>query len=323
MRIDPVLAELRRDLAPQQRAQRRLEAIRDAWRDGPGATILEELKRYGEGARLSDCPNLECAFSELARARELVDALCAPLLAGLARHPLGHVPLRHQYSPGLALLQLAAAGRAALSLLCYEASTAGAGRPTQTVCFTGGERSEICLAGAAEARIFEILREEPQRADIDCETIVLGAGDSLHFTGPRRAKIVDAPKGRLVVLRISRTEEQPESAREYRIANGELLHRASGDPAESRAEMAAAVLGAMGRTDALPALARLAGSGSEHLRWQAVRQALGLDSGAGFALLSEIATDPFDPLAAPAGALRASLIERHPEFAGGGDSCPA
>lgn len=54
---------------------------------------------------------------------------------------------------------------------------------------------------------------------------------------------------------------------------------------------------------------------SPHLRWQALRECLGLDSGAGFAALTGIAQRSDDPLAAPAGALRAQLLEAYPQLA--------
>lgn len=324
MRIDPALARLRRDPAPQLRAQAALEAIADDWRGSPGvAALLDELRAHGSGADFAACPLLERALGDLGFARGLVGGLVTALSAGLAEHPLGHVPLRHQYAQGLAVLQLAAAGNATLSLLCYEARGPDAAL-AETVCFAGGERRELCLAGAAEARFFEALREEPQRAELACESRRISPGDMLAFRGPRRTKVVDRPLGRMVMLRVSRDDPAPTQAREYRIADGALVHRASGDRAESRDEMAAAVLGAMGRADAAPVLAAIAGGeGSDHLRWQALRQTLALDTGRGFAVLTAIARDPADALAPPAGALRASLIERHPALARWSQPCPA
>lgn len=315
MLIDPRLAELRRDPAPQRRAQAALEAARDGWRAEPAVcALLGELDRYGAGACLGDCPRLENALADLSDARALVEPLVARLVSGLAAHPLGHAPLRHQYAQGLAVMQLAQAGRAALSLVCYEARPANCDIAT-TVCFAGGERRELCLAGGAEARFFEVLREEPGRADLDCESRRLTSGDALAFAGARHTKLVDRPQGRLALLRLSRTEAAPLPAREYRIADGALVHCASGDRAESRDEMAAAVLGAMGRGDAAPVLAGIVNaSASSHLRWRMLCEALALDTAIGFAALSGIAADLEDDLASYAGALRASLVERHPEL---------
>ncbi len=283
--------------------------------------MFEELRRYGEGECLSACPVLDSLVSDLDFAHELVGGLVSATADALVEAPLGHVPFRHQYSPGLAVLQLATSRDAALSLLCYEVR--GPEDPlAETVCFAGGERLELCMEGAADARFFEVLREEPQHADLDCEIRRILPGDALAFAGPRHTKIVDRPLRRMVMLRISRisrisrSDPAPSPAREYRVADGALVHRASGDRAESRDEMAMAVLGAMRRADAGPVLAGVAGGqGSDHLRWQALRQALALDTAAGFAALTAIARNAGDALAPSAGALRASLIERHPELA--------
>ena len=323
MRIDPVLAQLRRDPAPQLRAQAALEAIRDGWRAKPVvAKILAGLDAYGRGAPLGECAVLENTLADLEFAGEVLGALLEPLLAGLCAHPLGHVPLRHQHSAGLGVLQLAIAGRATLSLVIYEAQPAARRQDAQSVCFAGGERHELCMAGSAQVRLLEILREEPGRSDLDCVARTIGAGDRLVFAGARHTKLVDRPLGRLVILRLARSEVSPGPAREYRLADGALVHCASGDREESRTEMAIAVLGALRRRDAVPAIAAVACDGSDHLRWQALCQALALDTGAGFALLTGIAGDPADPLAVPAGALRATLIERHPELALWSRPCP-
>lgn len=52
----------------------------------------------------------------------------------------------------------------------------------------------------------------------------------------------------------------------------------------------------------------------ESLRWQAMREALAMDSTAGLDLLAMLATSPGDPLAGPAAALRTSLLETRPEL---------
>ena len=94
-------------------------------------------------------------------------------------------------------------------------------------------------------------------------------------------------------------------------------------PRESRFELAAALLGRMGRSDAAPLLAAMAEEhGGQSLRWQSLKECLGLDSGAGFAALDRIAAQAGDPLAGPATALRAQLLERYPQLAGA-VPCPA
>lgn len=324
MRIDPVIAALRRDQAPQHRAQAALEKVRDGWRaTARTGAVLAELEQYAAGVPLSENPVLDCLLGDSDEAREFVGALFAAFAQTLREHPLGHVPLRHQCGRGLAVLQLAAAGGAALSLIAYEGwpkrATAAA-----TVCFAGGERHELCLAGTAEARFFEILSEGSRRAELACEVRRIAAGDALHVCGPRHARIIDCQRGCLVMLRLSRPDFAPLPAREFRISDGALVHSASGDRTESRDEMAAAVLGAMQRSDAAPVLAEIAQScASEHLRWQALCQALALDTAVGFAILTTIARDQADMLAGPARSLRKSLIVQHPALAEMGMPCPA
>ena len=76
-----------------------------------------------------------------------------------------------------------------------------------------------------------------------------------------------------------------------------------------------AMLGRMGRKDAAPHMAELAcGEASPELRWQALRECLALDTQAGFGALSVIAARSDDALCGPAGALRAQLIEAHPQL---------
>lgn len=322
MRIDPIIAGLRRDPAPQLRAQEALEAVATRWRSSAEVSaVLDELKAYGQGRALEESSALAGLLGDAALARGWIDGLIAPMSAALAEQPLGQVPFRHQYAQGMLVIQLAGAERAALTLVCYEGQRGDP--PMQTVCFAGGERLELCLAGAAQARVFTIQREWSDRAELSVAERRIAAGDTLVFAGPRRTKIVDRPDRRLVLLRASRSDPTPTPAREFRIADGALVHRASGDRAESRDEMAAAVLSAMGRRDAAPVLAKIAReAGSDHFRWQALRHALGLDTEHGFRALSALAADAGDALAGAAGALRASLIERHPVLAQEAGPCP-
>lgn len=315
MRVDPQLAQARRDPRPLQYAQAAVEAARERWAGTAAAVPLAELARFGGGAPLAACPALAAIVTDPCAARRLLDPLIGPMLAALAAHPLAQVPLRHQYSPGLGVVQLAASGRAALSLVVYEAVTRRPAR-AQTVCFAGGERHELCLAGAAAARFFEIADQRDDGAELTCSPRWLSEGDTVALAGGAAAKIVDDPDGRLVVLRLSRTDDDPVPAREYRIADGAMVHCASGDGEESRAEMAMAVLGAMGRADAVPTMLARGAGASVHLRWQALRHALALDSGTGFAALCTAARAADDPLSGPAAQLRAQLLAQHPVLAG-------
>ena len=320
MRIDPQLRALRSDHAPQRQAQIALEAARDAWFGGPADPVLRELERYGQGGVLDDFPALARLFADTAAAKGLIRSLVDGLLAAVRNNPLGQVPLRHQYKDGLSVLQIAQRGRAALSLIGYEETDI---EPT-SACFAGGERHEVVLGGAADIREFALLSEKGDKAAIDCRMRLAVAGEYLHCEGFENTRQVHKVHGRFVILRLSRTEEVPPETRQYSLADGRLLHRASGCRAESQREMATALLGRMGRSDAAPLLARLTREGSDHVRWQTLRECLALGTGQGFKALAAIASDAADPLCAPAGALMAQLVEMHPQLVQLEErSCPA
>lgn len=323
MRIDPSIAALRREGASQRRAQARLERAKTAWLAEPRtAAVLQAFERYGDGAPLAECLPLAALLSELGAARGLVDALAGAMAEALREAPLGHVPFRHQYADGVAVLQLARSGRAMLSLMQYAPHTR-AGSPV-SVCFTDGERHELCLAGAGRARRVSATQVDGNRATLACATIRVSAGTRLSFAGLRETKLVERVEGRLVLLRLSRQAAEPLPSVEYRLSDGALLHRAAGACRESREELMLALLGAMRRRDAVPAIANLIRCGSESLRWQALRECLALDSLAGFRELSRLARDAADPLRAAACALRADLLARHPQL-GAAEAwpCPA
>jgi hypothetical protein len=79
--------------------------------------------------------------------------------------------------------------------------------------------------------------------------------------------------------------------------------------------MMLALLGRMKCSEAAPLMAEIGiEQGADSLRWEALREALALDTAMGFAALCRVARSPLDPLAAPAGALRGQLIETHPQL---------
>jgi hypothetical protein len=119
----------------------------------------------------------------------------------------------------------------------------------------------------------------------------------------------------LVALRLQRSPRDPEPSCEYDLATGALLRQAAGDARTSRHEIALALLGRMGRTEAAPVMAAIAREpGDAALRWQALRECLALDTAVGFVALCRIACNPDDPLAEPAEHLRRQLLETHPEL---------
>jgi hypothetical protein len=78
--------------------------------------------------------------------------------------------------------------------------------------------------------------------------------------------------------------------------------------------MMVALLGRMKRSDAAPVFADVARSGSDHVRWQALRECLALNTGLGMDLLRTFASDSSDPLHSPARGLLSQLVERYPEL---------
>lgn len=315
MYIDPAIDGLRSDPAPQLAANARMDAMLAEWRArAPAAAVLAEFERYARGADLAEDGALSRVLSDVGAARELVAPLMRCVGKGLARDPLAVLPLRHQFSGGTGLLQLASRGGAALSLVLHDGAAVLRQPPPVTIAFVDSERHELCLAGAARARIVHrsgpeghtVLRQEP---------ICIRPGHVLVTTGDTSARQIEAVDRFLLTLRLSRVPAAPRPSLEFRLADGALVHRASGDRGESRRLMALTVLARSGRADAAPLLAELARAGSADFRWQALRECLALDAVTGFATLSAIARDAADPLVANAGALRAQLIEAYPALA--------
>lgn len=323
MHINQALRALREDPLAQRQAQIAMELAATSWRDAEGLREIEqELARFSSGAELATCKRIAHLMSDHSTARAFAGGLCEGMSAALARHPLGHVPFRHQSGAGTAMLQIAQSGSAVLVLVNYD-EAAAAPLPT-TASFSDVERHEMVLAGAADLRIATILEESCDRAAIDCEPCRIVEGETLYLT-PDIARIAERIHGHMTILRVARSPARPKPSRVFSLADGALVHRAAGDRGESRREMAMAVLGRMGRIDAAPVLAELTREGSDNARWQALRECLALDTATGFAALTKISIDLEDALAAQAGALRAQLLEAYPQLAeiDGREPCPA
>lgn len=312
MIVSGELETLRGNWPAQRLAAERMEQAASGWWANPRVAGLDhDLVRYAEGYALADCHCLSRLMADSDQAgralAELIEALCAALVD----EPTGHVPFRHQSNDGVAMLQIAQVGGAALTLVTYDSLVQ---RPkAEAITFVDGDGCELVLAGAADLRVGELLSETVSDASIHYEERRIVVGERIDYS-PHKARIVERVHGSLVLLRLARTAKQPGPTRSFRISDGALLHRASGDRSESHRELAVALLGRMRRQDAAPLLAGMTGEGSEHFRWQVLRECLALDTAQGFAALSRIAADATDPLARPAGALRAQLIERYPQL---------
>ena len=319
MLIRPELQALRVDDTPQRQAQAALREVYENWRhNGPGWQAEAEVAHYGGGAALEDLPLLSALFApDDDSADAFIGDLVARMLDRLAAEPLSQVPLRTSTNDTLSSLLIAKHGTTTLVLQAIDGAGLARKPDPQTASFLPTETLERVLAGSAAAIRVRALALRPDGADLTCEPIELRPGSIRHRIGASEAQLLCSVPTQLVTLKLQRRTSTSAVTREYRLSDGQLVHQAAGSPRESRLELSAALLGRMGRRDAAPLLAAMAEErGSSALRWQALRECLGLDSAAGFAALCRIARDARDPLAAPAGALRAQLLESYPELAG-------
>lgn len=313
MQVHPHIAALRSDRAPQRAAQAAIHDAREDWAREPGASeLLAELEAYGRGAPFESCPMLEAVFTGQGEAERLMDALSRHYCTAMAANPIGHPPFRNGFDGMASSILLARSERAQLMLQAREPGDMhNAGH-----VFSDATRFDAVLAGEAEARIVRKVSEQDGQACFAEEKVSLRSCQRYAFDLSSEALVIDKVARRLVVLRLMRVDDEPQPGREYCATSGRMLHQSAATIAISRQETIVALLGRMGRTDAAPAIADLArSSGDMSLRWQAVREALALDSATGFALLGEIARTADDPLAHQAGALRAQLLETYPELA--------
>ncbi|GAA0275095.1 hypothetical protein GCM10009127_14590 [Alteraurantiacibacter aestuarii] len=311
MRIDPSIAALRGNRAPQRQAQAAMKVACDDWRAEKGvAQALAEFENFGTGAALEDCPLLEDIFTGQGAAEQLMSALVSHFCAALSGNWLGHPPFRNGYDGRASTILLGKTGRAQMLLQAREPGTFE--YPCAT--FSDALRYDATLAGSASARILRI-HGPRELVSFSEEPITLRAGVRLAFDCSSEMLIAETVETRLVTLRLLQVGAPPQPGREYCRETGRLLHQSSGSLATSRKEMMVTLLGRMECTKAPPVLSRLArDEHDESLRWQAVRECLALDTAQGFTLLCQIARDMEDGLSDPAGALRAQLLETHPQL---------
>jgi hypothetical protein len=308
MRVDPAIAAMRGDRTPQRGAQAAMIAACEAWRaEARVAPIFEDLERYGSGAMLAECPGLARLFGQGEEAAQFAGRFSAVYSAALAGEPFGQVPFRHNFDGALSTLLLARTGAAQLTLTALEPGD----YETASVTFSDADRHDAIIAGTAQGRATEC---SPDGALVHRE-VRLEPGRRLALDLSREAVFVGRVERRLVTLRLHRTASAPGPMREYALADGALLQQAAGAIGHSRHEMMLALLGRMKRREAAPLMAEMAAeAGPDSLRWEALREALALDTAQGFVALCRVARSALDPLAAPAGALRAQLIEAHPQL---------
>ncbi len=318
MHLHPMLRALRSDDAPQRQAQERLIRATARWREGPVGSALEtELARFAQGGVLDDFALLSGLFSaQDDTAPRLVSELVRLLARELAVAELGYVPMCHFTDGVVSTLLIARKGGVTLTLVMIDGAALSRRPAPISVSFAECEAWEHVLAGSGTAERIIAHSIGPQQVQIERDAIALTPGMVLSRRSGLEALQVSGIATCLVSLRLQRRAQQGALTREYRLDDGALLHQAAGSPRDSRLELTAALLGRMGRSDAAPFLAAMAREqGSTALRWHALRECLGLDTALGFETLCAVAAISDDPLAAAAGALRAQLIEQHPQLA--------
>lgn len=315
MHLHPDLRALRSNDAPQRTAQAAMGAALDRWRNSEvSVRISRDLADFAYGSALADLPFLARLFEPgTPDAASFVNEVMARFGAVLGAEPLGHLPLRHFTDGTVSTLLLQRSGDATLAVVAID-GTALARRPAATsIGFAPSEAWDHVLAGSARADLVGAGDGQPGKP-LGFEPLDLAPGSVVTRDGSRQTLVLRQITGTYVALRLQ-LRRAGEATRELRLTDGALLHQAAGTSRDSRLELAAALLGRMGRTDAAPLLAAMAQEhGSPSLRWQALRETLGLDTREGFLALSAIARSPGDALALPAGALRAQLIEQHPQL---------
>ncbi len=325
MIIRPELRALRGDDTPQCDAQAAMRRADAAWRARPEvAEVLAGVAAYAGGSPLDQCPALAALFDESAGiAADFARSFAAMQAQAIAASPLGHAALRHFTDGVLSTLLLAREGNVTLALVAVDGEGLRAQPDPASINFLPAEAWEHVLAGTARAELVECRPAGEGGGELLRRAIALRPGTVLCRDADRRALLLRGVDGCLVSLRLQRRQPQAGPSREHELASGRLVHQAAGNPRDSRIELMMALLGRMERADAAPLMAEVAREqGSPALRWQALRECLGLDTRAGFAALCEIARAPADPLAVPAGALRSQLVETWPELARI-EPCPA
>ena len=318
MLVRDELLALRENDTPQRLIQGRLVAQSAAWRQsGAAAQVEAELLRLASGVALAELPALNALFTPgEPAAGDLVSLVSGWLLDELAAAPLGQVPLRHQCGRTLATLVLARCQGATLALQAVDGAGLALGTAAKSVAFASTETWKHILAGSAEVERVRITDRRPDSVGLERFCTTLHTGSIVHLRGREAADIYTRVPGVVVLLKLQRQDGVNEPSCEYALDDGRLLHQAAGSPRDSRLELAIALLGRMGRSDAAPLLAAMAEeAGTPFLRWQALRECLGIDSGTGFSAMTVIARRSDDPLAAAAGALRAQLLETYPQLA--------
>jgi hypothetical protein len=302
MQVHPALAALRQTGALPPGC----DAALTQWRSAPVvAAIIDALAAFSRGAGLAALPALARLFTDRETAQGVADSLIGALLPVLRAAPLAQPGLGHSAIPGVQRLRLATHGRAALTLSVFDRREET--RPDSAL-FEDCEVHEIVLAGTG-------LAAQHQRGNgtLTTRLIACTPGTCLARTGDHQARQIIAVSRPLLVLQLSREPATPGPSREIALADGAVIKVISGCKRTSQQMMALAVLGALEHAPAADTLELLAHDRARapDLRWEALRQCLGLDARRGLAVLALLAEAADDPLADAAALLQRDLAASH------------
>lgn len=306
MHVHPAIARLRAEGAPQPQ----VDVALAGWRALPEVSALtQELAGYSAGAPLAGQAALSGLLADHVAARALVAGFIAPLAEALRAEPLAQPAIGFSARPGLARIRLIERGRAGLSLAVFAVRA-----PTMpgSVLLEDGEAHELVLAGSGEAACYRYGEAGLAQTALACVP-----GTRITRTGADDARQIIAVTRPLLVLQLTREPADPLPSRELALPSGRLLGTISASKRTGQQMMALGVLGALGHRAGVAAMARLArdARAERDLRWEALRQVLGLDARAGMALLGQLAGRSNDALTKPAAKLRADLLAAQPALA--------
>lgn len=324
MLIGAELRALQGDGGPQRAAQAAMQRRVAEWRDRASVrAVAAALAPFEAGGEPEELPALAQLMTQDG-ARAFADTLVTELVEVLGTAPLAHVALRHTNDARRSTLLLTRVGRVSLSLETRVAQPGGEPMAT-TAVLSDIDTWDMVLAGAVEGRLLEA-REAGGKTRFTGTAVRLQEGDLCVRRGRSQVLSIARIERCFTVLRLQRRAHSPAPAQAIDLASGDLVRQAAGDLRDSRREMMVGLLGRMERSEDAPVLAEIAReAGCLSLRWEAVRQCLGLDTATGFRLVAELTRRHGDPIQPDAAALRAHLLALHPQLEAleGGDRCPA
>ena len=322
MRIDDHIAALRDDPVSQSLVQEQLDQAKSGWLGQPQIMALsDQLEAYSQGQPLTKLYGLREVMTSHEAASAMVDNWQTHFVQMVRDNPLGHVPLKHNYSDGFATMRLFEIGPVTLSLVTYEQVDQQV--QPQVAAFSQREQYEIVIAGQARSLLYTRSDGAATGSGMNVASQRLRSGSTIALQGDEFSRQITDVRGCLLVLQLSRAAADPGPVKEIRISDGVIVHQSSGTKRESQISMAMAVLTELGRADAAPYCAVLTQDGPDYLRWDALRHTLALDPVRGFCLLGPIADDADDELAQPARELRDQLVAAHPQLLQmEADQCP-